>query len=76
MKPILKLKSRGVCVSAWENKTPDGKTFYKITPDKMYLNENGEWKTTSSFGERDILILAELLKKMYRELNIVMEKRG
>lgn len=58
-KPIQVLRRRGVKVSIFENRS--GETvFHKISLQKIYREDGGEWKTTNSLG-RDDLPIAQIL---------------
>ena len=58
-KPIQTFRRRGVKVSIFENKSGEA-TFHKIAIQKLYREDNGTWKTTTSLG-RDDLPIAQLL---------------
>ncbi|MGD8450893.1 MAG: hypothetical protein PVJ57_03665 [Phycisphaerae bacterium] len=44
----------------WENDTSNG-TRYNVTVARLYKDDGGEWKETSSFGRDDLLALAKAL---------------
>ena len=58
-KPIQTFRRRGVKVSVFENKS-DETVFHKIAIQKLYRENDGTWKTTTSLG-RDDLPIAQLL---------------
>ena len=58
-KPIQTFRRRGVKVSIFENKSGEA-TFRKIAIQKLYREDGGTWKTTTSLG-RDDLPIAQLL---------------
>ena len=58
-KPIHVIRRRGVKVSVFENRSGET-TFHKVTIQKIYREDGGAWKTTTSLG-RDDLPVAQLL---------------
>jgi hypothetical protein len=62
-KPAHKIQHRGLCVTLWKN---DGKNgpFYTATPSRRYKQDE-QWQDSDSFGEDDLLLLAELAKEAH-----------
>lgn len=53
----------GKCRAAvWDNTTDKG-ARYNVTFSKLYLDKDGKWRDTSSFGRGDLLLLAELARQ-------------
>lgn len=55
--PVQRIQVGTVKIAIWKN-THEGTNFYKGTVELSY-NKNGEWKTTSHFGMRDLLNLGK-----------------
>ena len=63
-KPIQTFRRRGVKVSIFENKS--GETvFHKIAIQKLYRENDGKWKTTTSLGRDDLPIAQFLIGKAW-----------
>lgn len=58
-KPIHVLRRRGVKVSVFENRAGDT-IFHKIAIQKIYRDDGGVWKTTTSYARDDIPIITLL----------------
>jgi hypothetical protein len=58
-KPAHKISHRGLAITIWKN---DGKNgpWYSVTPSRVYKQDE-QWKDRDSFGEDDLLLLAELV---------------
>jgi len=63
-KPVHVLRRRGVKVSIFENQSGNA-TFHKTTAQKVYRDDTGAWKTTSSFGRDDLPIVVRLLERAW-----------
>jgi hypothetical protein len=49
-----------VTVAIWQNEGSNGRPIYNATADRLYRDpETGDWKTSSSFGRDDLLLLAK-----------------
>lgn len=42
----------------WANEH-EGRTLYNVTVERIYRDQNGDWKSTTSFGRDDLLTLAK-----------------
>lgn len=73
-KPIHVLRRRGVKVSIFENRS--GETlFHKFTIQKIYRDDSGTWKTTTSYGRDDAPII-RLLTDQAWEWILDREEQG
>lgn len=59
-------------ITVWENKRPDGSTWKSFTVEKVY-RKNGEWQTTKSFDEGELLELKAAIDKAIAGENIPVE---
>jgi hypothetical protein len=62
-KPDHKIQHRGLAVTIWKNAGKNG-PWYAATPSRVYKQDE-QWKDSDSFGEDDLLLLAELLKEAH-----------
>ena len=62
-KPAHKISHRGLAITIWKN---DGKNgpWYSVTPSRVYKQDE-QWKDSDSFGEDDLLLLAEPCKEAH-----------
>lgn len=57
--PAAKVSVGLVSASIWKN-DGDGRAFYNVTFDRRYRDAEGNWKSSSSYGRDDLLVLAKL----------------
>jgi len=62
-KPLTQICLGAIRASIWENATSSG-TRYNVTVGRVY-QKDGEWKTSSSFGQEEVLILCKALDMAY-----------
>lgn len=65
--PEKKIRAGPIAVAIWRNKTEDGKTFYSVSFEKRYKDQD-EWKTTTSLNKNDIPKAIIALQEAYRYL--------
>lgn len=65
--PVAKLRDGLLNLAIWERETDNG-VFYNVTLERRYTNKDGEWASTQSLGEDDLLGMAELMRQAYREI--------
>ena len=63
-KPINVFRRRGVKVSVFENRTGQS-VWHKVTVQKIYRDEQEQWKTGTSLGRDDLPIAQLLLGKAW-----------
>ena len=63
-KPIKSFRLRGITASVFENSSEDGKSFYKVTLQRSYKQDD-EWKSTNSFGRDDLPLVSLLTKQAW-----------
>lgn len=66
--PIEELRIGAVKAAIWQNQVRDGVVRYNVTFGRLYRTESGEWRTTSSFGRNDLLVLAKLADQAHTRL--------
>ncbi len=65
MKPEFKIMAGTICLNAWNNGN-----YHSFKIDKSYKDENGEWKHTDNFNERDLLSIAEICREGFRKVKM------
>ena len=64
--PAHKIRVGNLQVTIWRNTSRDkGTTWYSFDPVRSYKNGDETWKETTSLGEDDALIMAELLRQAW-----------
>ena len=58
-KPIEKIMQFPVSAAIWRNMSREGAVFYSVSFERSYRDDNGAWKTTGSFRDSDLLLLAK-----------------
>lgn len=62
-RPITQIRLGAIRASIWANETPNG-TRHNVTVGRIY-QKDGEWKTSGSFGQDEVLILCKALDLAY-----------
>jgi hypothetical protein len=57
-RPIAQVSVGSIHAAIWRNAT-QGNPFYNTTFEARYKDDHGEWKTTKSFGQMELLALAK-----------------
>ncbi len=68
VKPEHVFRLRGISVSVFANTTKMDKrtvTFRKVSMQRSYRDDDGEWQTTTSFGRDDLPVVQLLLERAY-----------
>lgn len=77
-KPIDEIRLGKVKAAIWQNTvdTPDGGfTRYGVTFERLYLNKDGQWRGTHSFGKDDLLLLAKVAGMAFDRINEMQLER-
>ena len=56
--PVHEVRLGGIKAAIWQNQTEAG-VRYNVTFERLY-NSEGEWRSTSSFGRDDLLLLGKV----------------
>jgi hypothetical protein len=56
--PVAKIRVGLTNASIWENENEKG-TFYSVSFGRRYRDADGNWQSTHSYGENDLLDLAK-----------------
>ena len=62
--PVHEVRIRGVKAAIWRNETDNGPR-YNVTFKRIYKDSEGNWKSTSSFGRDDLLLVAKVADKAH-----------
>ncbi|BDC49817.1 hypothetical protein F183_A21330 [Bryobacterales bacterium F-183] len=65
-KPVDAIRVGSIKGSIWKNEGVNG-PWYNVTFERLY-RENGEWKSSTSFGEDDLLVLAKVADHAHTQL--------
>ena len=58
-KPVHEVRFGAVKAAIWRNETDNGPR-YNVTFKRIYKDDEGNWKSTSSFGVGDLLVVAKV----------------
>ena len=67
-KPVAEVRVGTVKAAIWPNKTESGAVRYNVTFSRIYRDANGEWKSTSSFGRDDLLVVAKVADQAHTKI--------
>lgn len=70
-----KIRVGGVHVSIWKNETEMGKRRTSICVQRVYRDQNGNWKNTQYLHLNDIPKLILALQKAYEEITLNGQSR-
>ena len=56
--PVHEVRLGGIKAAIWQNQTEAG-VRYNVTFERLY-NQDGEWRSTTSFGRDDLLLLGKV----------------
>ena len=65
--PVGKVRVGLITASIWENPTEKG-VFYNVTFERRYKDAQGNWQSTHSYGESDLLELAKAADLAHTEI--------
>ena len=59
-KPVAEVRVGAVKAAIWPNQTESGVVRHNVTFSRIYKDGEGNWKSTSSFGRDDLLVVAKV----------------
>jgi len=59
VQPVEQVRLGAVKAAIWRNEGENGPRF-NVTFERLYRNEQGQWRSTFSFGQGDLLLLAKV----------------
>lgn len=63
-RPVHEVRLRNVVAAIWANPTDDGRTFYAVTPYRVYQAGDG-WHRTTSFDRDDLPLLTWVANRAF-----------
>ena len=67
-KPAEEVRVGAVKAAIWPNKTESGSVRHNVTFSRIYKDAEGNWKSTSSFGRDDLLVLAKVADQAHTRI--------
>jgi hypothetical protein len=55
--------------AVWKNTSQEGHTRFNVTLERRYVDGQGDWHSSSSFGRDDLLTLGEVAREAYRTVH-------
>ena len=71
--PIDEVRIGAVKAAIWKNQAGDT-VRYNVTFGRLYRTDDGEWKTTRSFGTGDLLVLSKLADLVHTRIHELREQ--
>jgi hypothetical protein len=62
--PVHQIRIGAIKAALWKNSTQAGE-FINVTFERIYKDGSEEWKSTTTFGRDDLLVLAKLADKVH-----------
>lgn len=72
--PVETLREANLIAKVWENQHDKG-VNYNTTFSRSYQDQEGEWKHTNSFGERDLLHVKNLAGRTHDAVRQLKEQQ-
>ena len=69
-RPVHKICLKNLKAAVWQNPSENG-PHYSVTFERLY-KEGETWRSTSSFGERDMLMLSKLADPVHSWLAVIV----
>lgn len=73
-KPIQEVRIGSIKAAIWQNETDNG-TRFNVTFQRIYLNPEGKWQSTDSFGRDDLLVLARVAGQTFDYIHEMQQER-
>lgn len=71
--PVDTLREASLNAKIWENQHDNG-VHYKTTFSRSYQDQEGQWRQTNSFGEKDLLPLSNLASRSHDAVRELREQ--
>jgi len=59
-KPIDRVRLGAVVAAVWRNEDEKNPPRYSVTLERVYKDEDGEWRSATSFGRDELLTLSKV----------------
>lgn len=66
--PVDDIRLGGVRAAIWHNESDDGRTYHTASFSRIYRNDEGEWRSTTSFRVSDLLLLAKVADRAHSRI--------
>jgi hypothetical protein len=67
--PAVEFRIGRIRATVWENNHPEKGKWFSVTLSRSYKDNEGKWKTASSFGRDDLLVVAEVCRMAFHWMN-------
>ncbi len=67
-KPAARVNLHPVSASIWRNENAKGEAYYSVTLQRRYKDAEGNWKSSDSLNEGDLLLAAKVLDLAHTEI--------
>ena len=67
-KPVAEVRVGRVKAAIWPNQTESGAVRHNVTFSRIYKDADGKWKSTSSFGRDDLLVVAKVADQAHTKV--------
>ena len=64
-RPTHEIRMGAVKASIWENASNSGGSFLTASFHTLYRDQDGNWRSSSSFGRDDLLLLAKVANEVH-----------
>ena len=75
-RPAHKIRCGRVWATIWENNHPETGRWFSVTVTRSYQDGQGQWKSASSFGRDDLLVVAEVCRQAFLWINDQFGQEG
>jgi hypothetical protein len=65
--PVAKVSVGTISAAIWRNES-QGRTFYSTTFESRYKDDQGNWQTSDSYNQMDLLALAKCADLAFNEI--------
>ena len=74
-KPVDEVRIGAVKAAIWRNESDNGSRF-NVTFSRIYKDSEGNWKSTSSFGRDDLLVVAKVADRAHSSILSMQESNA
>jgi hypothetical protein len=64
-KPAAEVKIAACRATVWANETANGTTRHNVTVSRLYKDDSGSWRDSTSFGRDDLPQIAEAIRQAW-----------
>lgn len=67
--PAARFNLHPISAAIWRNQNAEGAVFYSVTIQRRYRDAQGNWKSSDSFNEGDLLLAGKALDLAHTEIS-------